>query len=171
MKFVDTQRDFSFSHRKEKSLETIVVSRLSRSSSCVFRTLWINSPLSTTRQLFFIYYTPATVKMQLGFRIFLFQLQNPMILRQHAHLLNCNRIELCQPLRLRKAVVDKYCITELIAVQARLNSNYGEFAIIRIGIMDLHTFLTSCMKRSLVCSLLEADRQFLQQSRFREKAI
>lgn len=103
--------------------------------------------------------------MQLGFRIFLFQLQNPMILRQHAHLLNCNRIELCQPLRLRKAVVDKYCITELIAVQARLNSNYGEFAIIRIGIMDLHTFLTSCMKRSLVCSLLEADRQFLQQSR------
>ena len=54
-----------------------------------------------------------------------------MILRQHAHLLNCNRIELCQPLRLRKAVVDKYCITELIAVQARLNSNYGEFAIIR----------------------------------------
>ena len=36
-----------------------------------------------------------------------------MILRQHTHLLNCDCIELRQPFRLRKTVIDKHCIQVL----------------------------------------------------------
>lgn len=49
-------------------------------------------------------------KMQLGFLLFLFQLQNPMILRQHAHLLNCDCVELCQSFWLRQTIVDEHRI-------------------------------------------------------------